>query len=335
MTVLSRKTSDGRSGFKKYVQDNPKLNETTFEVEKHTTARIYIGIGDQIEKTRHCLEAGTKFNIISTEIYNWKGQRLAMIQIGKTKGFLPLQRIRKPTVAAHNYEKQLVDNINDFLMGIGQPINIRLRGSSKIYKDIQYAVAVSELPIGGVNPKADIILCKDKKRPFDHDPIFITHKKTGNSDAFHQYSGVSKMAGIGILNHPLTILFKHNMAFLMKDSPKLLTPVMMDFKDDKLGNLAIYGPKYGAGFSVQHCQVIGQGVPSFNQVKNTTFEMYFPDHMGLSGRLPSGDGYSPVFGATYRADRSFVHEGVRYSGVRLGIYPRSFMKSRPNLTILV
>lgn len=105
------------------------------------------------------------------------------------------------------------------------------------------------------------------------------------------------------------------------DSNRLENPIMMNFKDDRLVNLSVYGPDFGKSFSLQHVQLIGQGKPVFTKTASA-FKLGFSSHMSLSGDLSHfKNGYLPVFGATFRSGRGFEFEGKRYDGARLAIYP--------------
>ena len=101
----------------------------------------------------------------------------------------------------------------------------------------------------------------------------------------------------------------------------------------KLANMSIYGPEYGSAFSLQHTQVIGQGKPVF-KVEKSFYVLDFSSHMSLSGDLSHfTGGYEPVFGATFRAGRGFELKNIRYSGARVGIYPRKLIEGRGGLKV--
>ncbi len=51
--------------------------------------------------------------------------------------------------------------------------------------------------------------------------------------------------------------------------------------------------------------------------------------MSISGDLSHfNEGYTPVFGATFRAGRGFELDGKRYDGARVGIYPIKLIQTR-------
>ena len=62
-------------------------------------------------------------------------------------------------------------------------------------------------------------------------------------------------------------------------------------------------------------------------------EISFP-HISLSGDLSHFTfNYEPVFGATYRAGRGFDYGGIRYTNMRLGIYPKQLITNRKHLVL--
>ena len=336
MADLGSKSTDGRLSFVKYVTDNKRYAEVEYEIDKGADATVFTKKGTGLVALPKALKAGTKISIVDTKMYEISGMKLASIKAGLIKGFVAINRIRKPTAGnGTQYEDEVVDAINNFILENGCPINIKLKGDTTVYKDIAYAVKVDSAlkSKGGVkgDPKADIILCKDIKNPMGPGSIYVSHKKEGGPEAFQQYGGLSEQAGSNIANHPLVQKFLGKVAEVLAGSDQLSTPVMASFKNDDLANMSIYGPDYGKKFSLQHTQVIGQGKPKFTQ-KGNNHELDFTSHMSLSGDLSHfTGGYLPVFGATFRAGRGFDFKGKRYNGARVAIYPYKLMATRGDL----
>ena len=167
--------------------------------------------------------------------------------------------------------------------------------------------------------------------------IYISHKKEGGPEAFQQYGGLSLQAGFDIYNHPLTQKFLQAVTVVIGDNNALPNPVMASFNNVKLANMAIFGPDYGGPFSLQHTQIIGQGKASFKNINDgKVYELDFVSKgssaMSLSGDLSHfAGGYTPVFGATFRAGRGFDYKGKRYDGARVAIYPEKLMSTRGGL----
>ena len=94
--------------------------------------------------------------------------------------------------------------------------------------------------------------------------------------------------------------------------------------------MSIFGPDYGNKYGLQHCNCIGQGLPVLKPTKKENeYELTFSSHMSLSGDLSHfKEGYTPVFGATFRAGRGFELDGKRYNGARVGIYPSKLVATR-------
>lgn len=338
MADLSQKATDGRISFVKYVTENKRFAEIDFEIEKDRKTPIFTKSGRNLVASKKEYGAGTKIKITDTKMHEINGMKLAAVKIGSVAGFIPIKAIRKPTGGnGTQYEDEVVDAINNFILENGAPIDIKLRGDSKTYKGILYAIKVDSAikAKAGVrgDPKADIILCKDKANPTAAGSIYISHKKEGGPEAFQQYGGISLQAGEAIYNHKLTQKFLAKVADNIGKGNQLPAPVMAHFKDDNLANMSIYGPDYGKAFSLQHTQLIGQGQPKLTKVSGGKYyELDFTSHMSLSGDLSHfTGGYLPVFGATFRAGRGFDYKGTRYNGARVAIYPYKLMATRGGL----
>lgn len=339
MAHLGTKATDGRLSFVKYVTDNKRFAEIDFTVEKGKTALLYQKNNAGITSTGKEYKEGIKFKITDKDLYTISGIKLAAVKIGNEKGFFPINSIRKPTGGnGTQYEDEVVDGINEYIIKAGGTVDFKLKGDTAIYKDIRYAIKVDTAikRLGGArgDPKADIILCKDIKKPLAAGSIYISHKKEGGPEAFQQYGGLSIQAGAQIANHKLVQKFLEQITNILGDSKQLPAPVMGLFDDPLLANMSIYGPDYGRDFSLQHTQIIGQGNPIFKETPKAV-ELNFSSHMSLSGDLSHfKNGYLPVFGATFRSGRGFDYKGKRYDGARVAIYPKKLMATRSKLITL-
>lgn len=339
MADLGSKATDGRLSFVKYVTENKRFEEVEFTIEKSKSTFLYtLKTGNMVAGTKEFKE-GTKLKILEKNFIEIGKAKFARVQIGTSKGYIPINTIRKPTGGnGTQYEDEVVDAINKYILEAGGKVDFQLKGDKAIYKDIAYAVKVDS-PIkakAGVkgDPKADIILCKDIKNPTAVGSIYISHKKAGGPEAFQQYGGLSEQSGRNIYEHKLVQKFLGEVAKIIGDGDKLPTPVMGEFSDAELANLSIYGPDYGSKFSLQHTQLIGQGQPRM-QKKGDITVLEFTSHMSLSGDLSHfTGGYLPVFGATFRAGRGFTYKGKRYNGARVAIYPHKLMATRGSLISL-
>jgi len=335
MADLGSKATDGRLSFVKYVTDNKRYAEIDFEIEKGQSSPLFTKLGAGLKAGTTEYKAGTKLKILNPKMIEHAKTRLAEVMISSKKGLLPINKIRKPTaVNSTQYEDEVVDLINEVIMKNGAPINIKLKGDNKVYEKILYAVKVDTAikQKGGVkgDPKADIILCQDIKKPLDKTSIFISHKKEGGPEAFQQYGGLSASSGKVINEHPLVQKFLGIVAEAIGTGDKLPYPIMANFKDTFLANAAIFGPDFGKDFSLDHTQLIGQGKPRLRPMNNgELFELDFTSHMSLSGDLSHfKSGYLPVLAASFRAGRSFEYQNKRYNGARVGIYPWKLIAGR-------
>lgn len=337
MADLASTTTDKRLAFTKYVTDNKRFRDIEFEVEKGRETYLYNNEGLPFSKITY--KSGTKFKITQPTMLVKGKDRFAYVKLGNLHGFIPIKNIRKPTGGnGTQYEDEVVDGINNYILEAGGVINLKLAGDNKIYTNLTKAIKVdtSIKRAGRVkgDPKADIIVCRDPKKPLAAGSIYISHKKEGGPEAFQQYGGLSEQAGLLIYTNPLTQKFLNHVAAALEMGKlsALPYPIMGTFKDTYLANMSIYGPEYGKAFSLQHTQLIGQGHPRFKMVREELYELSFTSHMSLSGDLSHfTGGYTPVFGATFRAGRGFDYKGKRYSGARVGIYPQKLMATRGNL----
>ena len=336
MADLGSRATDGRLSFQKYVTDNKRFKEIEYEIEKGRVATLVSAGGDPVADT---IRPGTKLKILSPDSTLIGGKKYAHVEVNRKTGYIAINMIRKPTGGnGTQYEDEVVDAINNYILECGGVINMKLAGDTKIYTNLTVAVKVDTTikRQGGArgDPKADIIVCRDKKNPLGAGSVYISHKKEGGPEAFQQYGGLTEQAGLLIYANPLTQKFLGVVgeALQMGKLTALPYPIMGTFKDDYLANMSIYGPDFGKQFSLQHTQLIGQGHPVFKRIRDELYELSFSSHMSLSGDLSHfTGGYTPVFGATFRAGRGFVYKGVRYSGARVAIYPQKLMATRGSL----
>lgn len=332
MASLADKTTSGELAWDKYVYKNKNWKELNLEIEKN--GELLKRKGNSLEKLLD-VSKGQRLKVKSNIATTIAGKKYASVIINKKEGFIALGAIRKPTnFTPTGYEVEVVNMINKVIANNNNiPIDIKIKGSNKVYKGISGAIQVDtnikRAAGASADPKADIILYVDKKRLLAPNNIYISHKKEGGPEAFQQYGGLTEKAGIEIYNHPETKKFLKAVANNIGDEG-LQNPMFMRVKDSSLKNMSIYGPEYHKGFGVQHVQLIGQGLPKLTPTKKeNVWELDFSSHMSISGNLSHFDGgYTPVFGATFRAGRGFELNGKRYDGARVGIYPIKLIETR-------
>lgn len=323
----------GKISFHKFVTTNKRFNEVEFQLETPTFLMKKVGSNkfEQSPRVRE-FKKKTKLHIIDQKLFN---DTFVEVKIGGAKGFIDIGCIERPKINnGTQYEDEVIKLINNVIIETGRPIDIKIKGDHKIHKDISYALKVetSIKQKAGVkgDPKCDIILCKDKKKPLDISSIFISHKKEGGPEAFQQYGGISAAAGLSINRNPIVQKFLSIVAQEIDTHGKLENSIIAYFNDKTLMNQAIFGPEYGRQFSIEHTQLIGQGRPKLTSRNGSDyFELDFSSHMLLSGDLTKFvNGYLPVLGATFRAGRSFEYNNKRYYGARVGIYPQQLVANR-------
>jgi hypothetical protein len=332
MASLGGKTTSGELAWDKYVGKNKNWKELKLETENDTD--LFARKGADVASVKK-LPKGTSFVLKSATFTTIKNKKYASVTVANKAGFININDIRKPTsFKPTGYETEVVNMINNFIKQRGNaPIDIKLKGDSKVYKGITGAIQVDTniKRAAGVSsdPKADIILYVDKNKLDSTRNIYISHKKEGGPEAFQQYGGLTMAAGEEIYNHPETKAFMKQVIGYIKGD-QLQQPLYKKIKSIPLKNMSIYGPDYNKSNSLQHVNCIGQGLPVLKPTrKENEFELDFSSHMSISGDLSHfTEGYVPVFGATYRAGRGFEFEGKRYSGARVGIYPVKLIAGR-------
>lgn len=337
MATLAGKTTSGELAFAKYVTNFKNFLTTKYAIEKGMTCPFLLKKGTKyIEE--EILKEGTEFNIVDGKTVKIGATDYVQVKYKSKNGFIPINKIRKPTGGNGTaYEDEVVDALNSMFKSFKRAIDIKV--GTKIYKGMTAAVKVdsSIKRAGGASsdPKADIIICKDAKKPLAAGSIYISHKKEGGPEAFQQYGGLTESAGSEIYNNPTVQEFlKQAAKYVVND--KLEQPLLKPIKDTKLINMSIYGPEYGKPFSLQHVQLIGQGKPRLiAQSAEDLYKLEFTSHMSLSGNLSHfSGGYEAVFGATFRAGRGYSIGNKRINGVRVGIYPKKLIEGRTGLMVL-
>jgi hypothetical protein len=313
--------------WKKNVDDNERFREVKFEIRPGKTTPLFTKAGKDLKAGPKIYKEKNKLSIINPKMLLIGDKAMAEVKIVGQKGFIPVSTIKQPTAGnGTQYEDEVVDLINEVITQVGA-LDIKLKGSPKVYDGILYAVKVNTKikQAAGLksDPKCDIILCKDKKKPLANGSIYISHKKAGGAAAFQQYSGISDASGLEISHNRLVKKFVGLVAENLQETDRLEAPIIGYFKDDKLANMSIFGPNFGQAHSLEHVHCIGQGKAKLTpSADKKTFTLDFSDHISLSGDLRLFTGpYVPVLTATYRDDRSFTHNGTVYKKTRLGIYP--------------
>jgi hypothetical protein len=321
MALLSGKTTDGRPAWNKYVLQNKNWKSLTLQIEnKIKDVNFLVRKGTNYDPTLMFLSEGDTFSLESNRTFRYNSVELAHVKYNNQKGFLPINKIRKPSgFDSVKDETIALENLDEAIKKIGYPIDIQLEGDRKIYKGITGAKTIAGVP------KADFACVNTSGAQ-----IFISHKKSGGAKAFQQYSGVTEAAGREINLHPEVVNFMRLVSQNIKND-KLMHPMYTILEDKKLINRSIFGPDFGKRFGKENCQIIGQGQAVLNPTeKDGLFRLTFDDHIALNGDVDmfmKGD-YIAVLAATYRAGRGFNVDGKRFIGARVGIYPIDFIKNR-------
>jgi hypothetical protein len=250
MANLALKGADGKIFWEKYVKNNPHFKTNEFEIEEGKSTPLFTKEGNTLKATIKVYKAGTKLNILDSKLVIFGDKKLASVKMSGRKGFVPITRIKNPTEGnGTQYEADVVELINSTIERVG-PISIKIKGDSKIYDDISYAVKVTKQhkQAAGIkfDPKCDIILCKDIKNPTARGSIYISHKMEGGAEAFQQFCGLSESAAGPLINrNRLVQKFLSIVAENLEEADRLEAPIIASFNDPKLANMGIFGPEKG------------------------------------------------------------------------------------------
>lgn len=333
MATLSGKTTSGQTAWDKYVAKNPKSKDIDFIVENKMEATMLDASGKNVLYT---LKEKTSFKIISNTLKTMGNSKFAKVKYRGKEGYIPINRIRKPTNTDVLKEEAIaLDKLDSLIKDIASkigPFEIVIKGDpkNKVYKNIIGTRNVTEKVLGR-EAKSDFNIVGTSG-----DEIFISHKKAGGAEAFQQYGGVSNKAGRKIQTHVEVENFLLKATNYIEDN-KLINPIYAKVYDTKLINMAVYGHDFGSQkFGIDNVTIIGQGDAIIKAVKGheNRFELDFSHHMVHNGTVKdfqSGD-YQAVLGATYRAGRGFDVNGKRYVGARIGIYPAKLIVNRNGAT---
>lgn len=330
MAVLSGKTTAGGSAFDKYVKTNPKWKDLDLEIEQKMEAVFYKE--NKKDVYDDMLVSGTKLELIDNRETLIGKLKLAHVKVKSKRGYVPINKIRKPTktnvLAAEEAAMRDLDKlIKDLVSQVG-PIKICTPIGD--YEGITGVRNITEKVLGR-EAKADFAITANGK-----DKIFISHKKSGGPAAYQQYGGVSPKSGT---QSKPTLIYENKEVqdFLKKvtsyiENDKLVNPVYSPVKSDKLINQSVFGPSYGGKYGIDNVQCIAQGDPILKPKRNeeACFTLDFSDHVSWNGDTSyfKRGQYEAVFAATYRAGRGFDVGGQRYSGARVAIYPVALVQNR-------
>lgn len=328
MATLSGKTTAGGSAWDKYVGKNPKWKDLDLVIENKMEASM---VDERAQKILFKMQEKDGFKLRSNRLKLINKVSYAQVRYRNKNGLIPIGKIRKPTSTDVLKEEAIALNdldkmIKNIVAQVG-PFDLKIKGDPKrkIYKGIIGTRNTTEKFLGR-EAKSDFNIVSAKG-----DEIYISHKKAGGAKAFQQYGGVSTQAGAKIYHHPEVREFLIGCSNLIENGV-LIYPVYSYIRDDELINLSVFGSEYGKKFGIDNVTIIGQGSAIIKPVprKENVFELDFSDHLVHNGdakEFKTGQ-YKAILGATFRAGRGFVVDGVRYTGARLGIYPKDMIINR-------
>jgi hypothetical protein len=333
MAVLSGKSTGGILSWDKYVKNNSKWKDLILKIENKETA---VFLKDDKKNTHKMLSESTEMKLLSNQKILISGKPFAKVKVGALSGYVPLNKIRKPTKTnVLEAEEAAMADLNKLIQKLITQVGpIDICTPLGTYKSVTGVRNVTE-KILGRDVKADFVIVSGKK-----DLIYISHKKLGGPEAYQQYGGLSEKSGtttnpLLIYNDPEVVKFMSKVTTYIEDN-RLTNPVYSYVDSETLINRSIFGPSYGKAYGVDNVHMIAQGNPVLTPDRNkeNCYNLTWTSHYSFNGDLShfKSSGYRPAFAATYRAGRGFTLGGVRYNGARLGIYPIALVINRSGAT---
>ena len=232
----------------------------------------------------------------------------------------PSYRLHVPAVTERG-ELMVMQDINEYIMNMGGPINISVNG--QVLKNVYGANKVFG------TPKADISLVSyDTTRKRFQDVFYLSHKLGNSAGEFQQYSGVTKQAdgkNMGsISQHPEVLEFQRKLVNVHTRIVQNRERFYMELEDTTLVGRSVYGPLFGQSeHGVDNIDMIAQGNPVFRpqgKLHVLTFSAAASSVSPDISHFRTGS-YRAVLAARYAAERGFTVEGTTYNNVRVLIMP--------------
>ena len=330
MAVLSSKTTGGMLSWDKYVKNNSKWSDLILKIENNETA---VFLKNDKKNTHRMLSESTEMKLVSKISILISGKSFANVKINGLTGFVPLNKIRKPTKTnVMEAEESALSDLDKLIKNLIKQIGpIEICTPIGDFVNVAGVRNVSEKVLGR-EAKADFIIVSDRKK----DLIYISHKKLGGPEAYQQYGGVSEKSGTSnnpklIYSDPEVINFMRKTTSYIENN-KLTNPLYSYVINETLINRSIFGPNYGSSYGIDNVHMIAQGNPILipHKTRENCFNLEWSSHFSYNGDLShfKSRGYKAAFAATFRAGRGFFVDGKRYNGARLGIYPVALVIGR-------
>ena len=367
MPSLSGKSTNGTPNWDKYVVNN-NYEQVTYTIE--TQALFFKKqTNNKAEHVWAQLAPGTKLSITNSRTVNISASRdtgvtraltsqpAASVQIGNKKGYVLINKIKKPTKAPDSVEKRTIsmaqtdlDNLKS-KAGVGKKrvsgVDIEVDGFGLI-TDVATVEKVPER-VNGREAKADIVLKNSKGTRL----IYISHKAAGGAKAFQQYGGISETAGTKempalVYNNPEVQKFLNDLYSLYQSSLDGTGNKMNPFEkgklkearlyrpitDTQLINQSVFGPGFGGPSGIDNVDVIAQGPFKFKPVMNPYGDIIITlswDHFDYRGgdinEFNSGK-YQALLVSRSASDRRTKTPQGDIPGVRTGIFNRSYLSGQ-------
>jgi hypothetical protein len=283
----------------------------------------------------------------------------ANVEIGGVRGWVPINKIEKPSrgasksttakedIALRDLDRAIKKRVKEY-SGNGICIVVR-KHAGKGFPVQMYMDCTAARTIKGT-PKSDFAIVNSNSEEICQ----ISHKDGGGAKAYQQYGGTSPSAGKLIHKHDVVQNSFRQFVNVLDDittkSPKQRYKVKIPWTSagKKLMNMAIYGPEYNdIKFtpSRENVNFIGQGTPSLVEYIGRKpaalkscgliFELQFTEGVEVNGCLDhfKDPGYVPYVIARYTSDRKFTVDDIIYKKVRVLIAPEALVPHAKRLYI--
>lgn len=263
---LSQKTTDGSQ--RKWDRIKSEIGKVIFNMEKEGLLMDEFGQAlDQISK-------GESLKITSTEEKEINNSSAVKVKLNSgEEGWVHLSKIRNPGPSSTTNDEDIA------LEQIKTKFNsaIQENGPIVLYLDEKHRMEnVVNIVQPDGDPKADFAVLNSR----DQGVGFISHKKGGGAKAFQQYGGITERSGIKKYgtNEMIEEIDKFILAvkeYTIKHPRHEIPSRLYRFiESEDLIRFSVYGRNFNQDFGLEHCNIIGQGTPIFEEYSdgyNLTF----------------------------------------------------------------
>jgi hypothetical protein len=326
-----------RAHFQKYVTNNKRLAEVRFKIAQGKESPVLFFKSGVLTKGKTTYKAGTRLTVLSPRKTQIGGLEVLSVRVGFERGFLPADSVAVPNPGSVRSGEDPALAIDNYILECGGIVDISLKGSTRIYKDLCYAVPVTPaMASRGVGPaKANVVLCKDKRNPTAPGSVYLFHRPSSRTESVSlPYATIAKRRDSkAFLENPSVLAFLQSALEVIAE--KTTVPVMSTALDEDLLLLSFYGSQAkSTARSLRHVHAIGSGDVVFKAGGSGPAELSFSKEFRNSGTLFKPADIPPVLAVLPAPGRTLELDGKVYRGIEAGVYPLPHVARRTGLVTL-